>query len=297
MKLRKMEDQYMEELKRKLEKGEISRELYDEILRRWDSAGKEHKQEPAGEQDEGRKREGEVNIFGNGTLTDVFATGLRILGKGHVSGNVDVEYFKVAGSASVDGDIGVSGEMEVSGALKAEKSITGGTVRISGSLDAGSIKADHLKNSGGLAVGSGIEAESVEVSGKTGFEDMKCTSLHSTGTIKGRSIKGVDIRISGAIDVSSVECDHFEMKLDSFLSGSTIGSLKAGEVTVRSRRRSGVLKIHELDCHTASLESVKSYRITGDEVVIGDGCEIDYVVARVIKVSGNAVVREKKIPD
>ena len=293
-----MEDEYKAELRRKLETGEISQELYDEIMKRWSVSeqGKEEKKETESKSGTASTKEGETKISGSGHLSSVVAKNFEISGSGHISGIVDVDYMEVSGSGKIAGDITVSGDLEASGSLVAERSITAGTIDSSGSLKAGSIKARELESSGSLHVYGNIDVESMDLSGGCIAENITCKNLESSGVLSAKEIKGIELDISGGIRVDTVECESFSMSIEGYTHRNNIGKLVCKDVQIESGKRffKSSVDIDEIICQTASLESVRAKRVIGEEVVIGDGCEIDYVEAKVIKTSGDAVVKEKK---
>ena len=292
-----MENSYSEELRRKLESGEISQGLYDEIMKRWGSQESKTEEEKEQFSENDQAREGTTSISGSGHLSNVISEILKISGSGHVSGYVDVDTMKVSGSGHVEGNISVSGELETSGSLASGGSIKAGSIDSSGSLKAQSIKAENIDSSGSLRVDGDIEAQTMDISGSCVAENVVCDDFECSGMLKAKTLKGSGVEISGGIRVDSVECDSFYMSIDTSTNRNTIGKLICTEAKIETRRRffKSSVEIDELVCKEADLESVKAKKVVGDEVVVGNGCEIDYVEARVLKTSGDAVIREKKI--
>lgn len=294
-----MDDTYRMELKKKLESGDISRELYDEIMKRWDSSDSEGK--GASEDDTGnresRGRESETRVFGSSRMSEVSSDSFDVAGSARVSGNVDVGEMSVAGSIRVEGEVKVEGDLDSSGSLVAEKSITAGNIDSSGSLRAESIRARMLDSSGVVRVKGEIESDSMDVSGSCEAEKITSKAIESSGVITAKEIRSTSIDISGGITADTVECDEFTMSLDGYTSRNRIGTLKCREISIEGGRRfrKDIIEVEEITCETAYLESVRAKKISGGEVTLGDGCEVDYVEARVIKTSGDAVIRERKI--
>lgn len=292
-----MEDKMVEELKRKLENGEISQELYEEIMKRWNDKSTPSETSEEEKNDRDRVRQGDTKISGSGHLSDVVSETLRISGSGHVSGYVDVGQMKVSGSGKFQGDISVSDTLESSGSLKAEKKITAGNIDASGSIRAESIVAKNIDSSGSLRVEKSIEAEEMDVSGSCTAENITVGRLESSGSLHVIELRGKDVEISGSFEADNVECDNFDMSMDSFSHRNSIKKLAAKNVRIKNRRwrsRSSI-EIDEITCENANLEAVKAKLVKGDEVLVGDGCEIDYVEAKVIKTSGDAIIKDKKI--
>lgn len=292
-----MEDKYIEELRKKLENGDISQELFDEISRRWQGKKEEDSESSSETGSKSPEKQGTTSVSGSGHFSSVTAEYFRISGSGHVSGKVDVDNMSVSGSGKVGDDIKVSNILETSGSLKADRLVEAGTIESSGSLHAGSIKAGTIESSGSLKIADGIEAKKIDISGSCTAESVTGDELDCSGVIKSEKVKGGQIRISGGIHSETVECENFEMSMEGGSFRSRITKLIAGTVKITSRKRffKSSLEIEELVCREAHLEFVKAQSVKADEVVVGDGCEIDYVEAKVIKTSGDSVIKEKKI--
>lgn len=291
-------------MKEKLENGEISQELYDELMSRWGvgtgKGGGKGEDETTEQKGNGPRSDGVFHISGSGHLADVVGKELTISGSGKLSGIVNVDYMRVTGSARSEGDIRVTGELEVSGSLRAEKSVSSGSLHTSGSLHAQSLKSGPVHASGSLDIKENAEIDALECSGGASFQNLVCTDVKSSGFIRAKSIKGTSIEIYGNVRSEEIVCEDFLNRVYSrfYPPRSEIGKLTCKTAKVESRgwfMKKGVIEIDEIVCKSAELEAVKSKKIVGDQVILGDDCEVDYVEARVIKVSGNAVVREKKI--
>lgn len=300
-----MDDEMKEKLREKLEKGEISREFYDDLMKRWGSESQEktEQKEPEQESEVGSDRGDKTSVYhisGAGNLGDVIGKELSVAGSGKVTGTVDVDEMSVSGSASVKGDVKVRGDLEVSGSLKLEESAEVDSLDVSGSFRAKNLKARSVDSSGWLSIEKKAELGSLDCSGSARFEDLTCDEISSSGSLKAARIKGTDIEIHGTIVSDEIECRDFELEVYGGWSAShsEIRSLKADDVEIGTHIsffRKGMVSIDEIQCKTADLEGVKARKVIGDEVVIGDSCEIDYVEAKVLKVSENAVVKERKI--
>ncbi len=292
-----MEDKYIEELKKKLESGDISQELFDEITKRWGDEKAEAPQEEGDSTETSGERKGTTRISGSGNLSDVTSEYLKISGSGRISGKVNVDNMSVSGSGRVEEDIFVARTLEASGSLSASKQIEAETIETSGSLKAGSIKAGTIESSGSLKVEGDIVAREMEVSGSCHAANIISDSLHSSGSLDVETVTGKEVEVSGAIRANAVECKSFSMSVDGGSHRNSIGKLNASEVKITSRRRffKSTIEIDEITCKEGYLESVKAKKVFADEVVVGDGSVIDYVEAKVIKTSGDAVIKEKKV--
>ena len=255
-------------LKEKLDKGTISQGLYDEIVKRWDTTEEdEQKEKDSGEEKENQEkpeRTSTVSVKGLGQFVDVFAREFHVSGSAKVSGNIDVSEMEVSGAASVEGNVKVSGELDISGYLLTGGRVVSNSVDLAGRLEAEEIKSKKIDCSGWLNINRNIMAESVDIDGR--------------------------------IDCEIVDCGSIDINIGS--TSGKIGILKCDRVTItRQWRRfhSASIEIDEITCRTADLEGVKAKKIVGEDIILGDGCEVDYVEAGTLKLSENAVVRKKNV--
>lgn len=294
-----MDNKYIEELKKKLESGDITQELYDEISKRWNNSNSIELPEEANEEDTNSRRTGTTRVSGSGRFSNVTSEYFKVSGACNVEGFVDVENMTVSGSAKIEGPLKVIDILEASGSLKADLTIEVGTLDASGSVRAGEIKAKIIESSGSLKAERGIEAETMDIAGSCSAETISSETLECSGMLSALTVRGKSIVISGGIKTDSVECETFEMQIEGSPHRKGIGKLKADEVNIRSRKRflrgNASIEIDEIDCKNAYLESVHARRVTGDEVIVGDNSVIDYVEAKVVKTTGNAEIHEKKI--
>ena len=263
-----MDEDLKRKLKEKLDQGTISQDLYDEIVKRWDTTeDNEQKEKDSGEEKETQEkseRTSTVRVKGLGQFVDVFAREFHVSGSVKVSGNIDVSEMEVSGAASVEGNVKVSDELDISGYLLTGGSIVSDSVDLAGRIKAEEIESKKIDCSGWIAIKKNIKAESID--------------------------------IDGIIDCEIVDCGSIEINVGS--TRGKIGILKCDRVNItRQWRRfhSASIKIDEITCRRADLEGVKAKRIVGEDIILGDGCEVDYVEANTLKLSENAVVRKKNI--
>ena len=263
-----MDEDLKRKLKEKLDQGAITQELYDEILTRWnttqDEGSKKEKISEEKHENKEPERTSTVNVMGLGKFDDIYAKELSVSGSVKVSGNVDVTNMEVSGAASIGGKITLSGSLDVSGSLVAGGSISCESLDLAGSLKAEELDSGKIDSSGWLTIKKRIKADVID--------------------------------IDGVIESDIVDCNSIQIDL-----GSTHGkitNLRCNTVNIsRQWRRfhSASIKIDEITCKTAELEGVIAKRIIGDDITLGDGCEVDYAEASTLKMSENAIVRKKKV--
>lgn len=287
----------LEELK---ERGELDEETYNEILRRWESDRKYEDHEPGKESPDGEKGRGErtnrVSVSGSGNLSDVYAKDFSVSGSVNVGGYLDADSIIISGSCHVQGEVKSAQMFEISGSARITGGIDANVVETSGLLKADSIKCRKLEISGSLSVLKMVVAEEFEVSGMSTAELVESMTVKVYGALDAETIEGNEVFISGKIKSRLVEAKRFEMKV--FGTWSEIDTLDADVVEISPGRRrlmSRRAKVNTIKCKRASLEGVSARSVTGDEVIIGDNCDIDYLEARNMKISDKARVREKKV--
>ncbi len=290
-----MDKEYLDKLKERLDKGEISQETYDEISGRWSRDGKKGEQQ--GSENGDRNGTGRVvSVAGSGHFSDVDASELRISGSGHISGSVHVDKMSISGSGHVEGTIEVGEIMEVSGSLHANNAVKAASVSSSGSFRCLKINAEEIESSGSVRVQEEMKAGRIKTSGSCRAEKIECDELRSSGSIRAPSISAKLASIEGLIVAGKVTADDFRLYIRR--SDSVIEQLEANTVLIESARRkfrSGSASIREIKCGTAKIEACTVERITGTEVEIGDYCKVGYVEAKIIRVSDRADVRERKV--
>ncbi|EQD39291.1 hypothetical protein B1B_15433 [mine drainage metagenome] len=299
-----MDKDLRKKLIERLEQGAITAELYEEILKRWNSTDYKEKERTGQKESEDKKnddhdkkeRGSSVKVMGSGQFDDVYARELSISGSGRITGNVDVINMEISGAATVDGNAMVSEDLEVSGSLKIEGDAVAKNLDLSGSLKARSLESKIVDASGSLSIVQGVNAEEIEISGMGKMSTLTCVKLDSSGKIASGMIKAESIDIDGIIDSDEIECKAIRIDLSS--NRGRIGKLNCNSVKIsRQWRRfhSSSIRIDEITCITADLEGVIATKIVGDDITLGGGCDVDYVEAKTLKLSENAVVRKKNV--
>lgn len=239
---------------------------------------------------------GDIRISGSGTISGGSYNNISVSGGGKWLGDIDCFSFHVSGGAKGEGDIRAQNEVSVSGSLKsggsvlcegtvrisgsamcsgkltgAEVRISGGAscdalsgkdVKVSGSLKSGSVRAEQLKISGGCAITGDCEGETVEISGSSDIGGLlnadevlihvSRTTSSNIGSIGGRSI--------------TVDCHVSDINL-------LMGAFIFGNRPVPSCR----LVTESIEADEVNIMSTKASVVRGNNVSIGEGCEIHRV--------------------
>ncbi|MHA2402633.1 MAG: hypothetical protein ACXADH_06535 [Candidatus Kariarchaeaceae archaeon] len=212
-----------ENLKKKLENGEISQEEYDELIKKFSdldllSSKIDHKQHK-----HHRKHKwsftGSANVEGDDVDGPV-----RVSGRLSVDGDLKCQSLRVSGASSIHGNLTVLETSKVSGALTVHGDAKfGEAVKSSGKMvvDNNLYLTGPLKISGHVKTGGEIVAgEPIQVSGKVNTQEIRSKS---------------QIKISGKLNVTeNVIADEL---ITSGASSSIGGNLQARRVEIAQRYR------------------------------------------------------------
>lgn len=289
-------------LEERLARGEISEKTYLEIKTRYES----EKEEPSAEREEEIEPEeiasfathiaGEVmskvtksleaidlNLEDLGTVVKTNGRGVKIAGSGVVTGPIQTEEFKCAGSGRCVGDL------------------TANVVKVAGSCTfEGDVKAKEFKASGSSRIHGGLVAAEGKTSGSfRAGKDVEVTELHIAGAAKvDGNVKARELIVTGSIEAAGdIEAQELTIELDG---RSRVRAIRARKIDVRRPRRflrgSGGLVAESVEGREIHLEGTKAPLVRGVEVHIGPHCRIDKVVAEDLTVHESSEVRARERP-
>ncbi len=253
-----MKDEFVRKLKERYEKGEISKETYEEILQRY----KEEKEE---KEEDDENKEAEYEDRGK----DYKCAGMCTVPGGRY------EYISASGTVKITGEIHAK-KVSSGGMLTASSSIytevfnSGGTASIEGDLVAGSI------SSGGILKARRIEGGRVKTGGVVKCTELKCENGEIGGKVKAEKIQCKKLKI-----YLSASC-----KVDEIIGGDVEIRAKKGIL----RKYAGTMKSNKIRGENVCIESTSAEEVEGDSVEIGEGCVIGIVKGKNIKISNKAKV-------
>ncbi|AGB04748.1 hypothetical protein AciM339_0873 [Aciduliprofundum sp. MAR08-339] len=290
-----MEDEFIRKLREKYERGEISRETYEDILARYEEeSGKEEGPE-------------ESRIFSEESVADIVDRAMETAMKGVESAMKDLEmdmektssrkkgnrsykcagscvlgpgrydYISAAGSLKITGDV-IAERISVSGALKSE----------------GNIEAEMLRCSGSANIEGYVISENLNAAGVFKAKDLSGENIKISGSVSSGKLKGESIRIGGVIDAEQLEGEEIKIKLSK--KKSRIGEIYGEEIRIECergffRKWSGKLEVRKIEGEEIHIESVVADLVKGEEVIVDDGCVIETLEAKEMKISKNARVK------
>lgn len=179
--------------------------------------------------------------------------GFHVSGSGNLGGNLTAESCGISGAFACGGSITIKEEAVFSGAVRCDKNIKCGDLRISGGAKVkGDVEAEKAVISGGIKCGGLINAEELII------------HLNSRGDVRANSIGGSKIFVEAK---SSVHHPGIFEKI--------FGWNEGGKLIVEEYIEGD--KIH--------LENTEAKTVIGNNINIGAGCKIE-----VLQYSGEAVI-------
>lgn len=236
-----------------------------------------------------------LRIIGDNNASGGSYNDAKIIGDGSVNGNLDCSKLKCVGNSRVDGNVKgrsvkVVGSLSVSGSLETEE------IKIIGNLDTGGdIKAEDLILRGGIEIKGKVQSDHLKLTGYTTIKNgCEAETFQSEGPL---SIGGllsadeIDIKLHGRSKVAeiggeqiSIRCAHYSMF------GELLKSLF---VPTDSNR--ATLVVESIEGDSIRLQNTKAKIVRGNDVVIGDGCEISLIeYSGQCRIFGKSTVKEKR---
>ena len=312
-----MEDEFIKKLKERYENGEISKETYEDILKRYLEEVEEErveKEKTKGFEDyrydfsdeEGidahisramEKMDEELRkIFPEegGRTSEVedkvFKKKENIENKAEDKQGRD---YKCAGACTIPSGrynyISASGSVKIAGDIRAKK------LSVAGSLYAdGTIRANILSFGGSAKINGDVIGENISGGGVLHANIVKGEKIRLGGAIACNKIIGESVSIEGSVKGMDLRAEELKMKIDG---KSSVKRIVAERVEIRSKRGilrkfSGAMKVDKIFGEEIYVECIKAKFIKGEKVTVGDNCYIDKIEAEKLKVSKKSKVGE-----
>ena len=217
----------------------------------------------------------DMTISGSGIIGAGEYNKIRISGSGRAEGLIRCESFHCSGAFSGSADIECTNEIHASGAFKNTGTIKANEFSVSGSAkNEAALTADVVKVSGGFKVGGKLKAVELRVSGGLSVNgDIEVENARITGGISCYGLINAEVFY---LDTSGSNYSHAES-----VGGSRItveNSRTKGLIEKLFGSRKGCFEVSEsIEGDEISLENTRAKTVTGRNVIIGEGCEIDLV--------------------
>jgi cytoskeletal protein CcmA (bactofilin family) len=237
----------------------------------------------------------DLKINGSGKASGGFYNNVVINGSGDINGNIDCTNFKINGSGSVNGNVKsestviISGssnlkanveadEFKINGSTKVGGDISVGSTKVNGTLDInGSVNGDELTIRGSIKIGNDCNVEVFDSKG--GFS---VSGLLNAGEInaeiyapcKAREIGGEKVNVS---------------------LGHSFGMKKLLRTIFNIFNMKEELEADIIEADEIYLENTRAKIVRGNNIVIGEGCEIDLVEYKDNYTNnGDSIVKENR---
>ncbi|WP_238475919.1 polymer-forming cytoskeletal protein [Clostridium manihotivorum] len=250
----------------------------------------------------------DLKISGSGKTGGGKFNSVKISGSGKITGDIDCVDFKCSGSSTVEGNIEcyeckVSGETTIRGNVKGSSFVVSGSSSVNGNIDSedvrisgdsnigGDIFVKSLKISGGSRIGGNLKGEQISVSGgiKIGgnceAEYFRCSGEFNIGEML--NAEKIEINPAGECKTQEIGGKEIEIRLrsnDFFL---------ASFIKFISLNRSRVV-CDSIEGDNIYLEATRAKIVRGNNITIGERCEIDTVeYSGEINILDGAVVKNQ----
>jgi cytoskeletal protein CcmA (bactofilin family) len=236
----------------------------------------------------------DIKINGSGKASGGFYNNVVINGSGEINGNIECFNFKVNGSGSINGNVKsensvisgsahlkgdiVSEEFKVNGSAKVSGNSISKFTKINGSIDInGFLNGEELQIRGSVKIGGDCNVEKFDSKGGfsiSGLLSADEISAEIYGTCKAKEIGGEKINVS---------------------LGHSFGIKKLLNAILNLLDLKQVLIADVIEGDDIFLENTIVKTVRGNNVVIGDGCEIDLIEYKTnFHCNGNSNIKENK---
>ncbi len=293
-----MEDEFTRKLKEKYENGQISRETYEEILKRYideieeEKVEEEHEKIIESEEYENSTPEGDEKTTAEYLEEKVF----KKIDSNEIENKAEDKQgrdYKCAGACTIPAGrynyISASGSVKVTGDIRAKK------LSVAGSLHSdGNIWANILSIGGSAKIDGNVVSEDISSGGVLHAKMIMGERIRLGGAIVFEKLKGEDVKIEGSVKGVNLKAENLKMKIDG---KSSLERIVAERVEIRSkkgvlRKFRGTMKVDEIFGEEIYVESARAKLIKGEKVIIGDNCIVEKVKAERVKVSKKSKVVE-----
>lgn len=255
-----------------------------------------------------------VKIAGSGTVSGGIYESVSVAGSGTIQGDVQAKTINTAGSAKIEGDVKTeelktAGTCRISGSVKAGEAKTAGSCAIEGGVE-----SDLFKSTGSQKIGGNLIARYIRIQGscKVGgdIEADKFVSKGSFETAGLLSADQIDIQLGGACKVKEIGGERIEVRRKGLGFDFSEKGLKhgLGEISTKLDRLgdkfgievdintdklaseigkigekvqihlggwgAGTLEAELIEGDKIELEWTKAKTVRGENLKIGEGCEV-----------------------
>lgn len=251
-----------------------------------------------------------LKISGSGTTGGGEFEGVYISGSGKVNGDVKCKEFKISGSGNIIGsvytdDFKISGSGKIEGNLKCTNGRISGSGGILGNLTAeefkisgsgkvnGNSNCQWLKISGDGKILGNVLGKTFIISGEAFVEkNIEVENFEARGNFKVNGMINADeviIQLQNHCYVEEIGATKVDVR-----KGATINSIFK-VISFFAKNFLGYLNTKIIEADYIYIEYTKADIVRGENIVIGEGCEIGLVEYKnSFKEEGNSKIIEKR---
>lgn len=236
-----------------------------------------------------------LKIAGEGTASGGFYDKIAVSGKADINGDFDCIDFKISGACDVNGNLKsktgkISGEVKIKGNLESEEFKISGNSNIQGD-----VAVKRIKVQGGTNIGGNISSEEVNLFGEIKVEgDCNAEVFLSRGAFT----------IGGLLNAGELNIVLYSKSKATEIGGEKI-TIKKGITSKIKKIIKSIfppsdlfdikLYAESIEGDDIYLEDTKAKVVRGNNVIIGEGCEIELVEYKnSFEQLGNCKVLENK---
>ena len=241
-----------------------------------------------------RKAKQDLRISGSATAGGGSYNSVVISGQGNINGDFDCVELKISGASKLDGNVEafsakITGTANVTGEFKVKECKVSGFAQIRGD-----VKADEMKIEGAAVAGNNVAADSLEVKG--GFKvknDCSAENFVSKGAFTVGGLLNSDriyIELYGPCRAKEIGGESITVK-----KGPGFHLARIVKTILSSLDVDSGLVADSIEGDEIFLEETKAKVVRGNNVIIGEGCEVGLVEYRSkFEQRGNSSVKENK---
>jgi cytoskeletal protein CcmA (bactofilin family) len=233
----------------------------------------------------------DIKISGSGQINGGRYNEVKISGSAKVEGDIDCNNYKCSGSSSASGDVkakivGISGSTKIMGDLDSDEITVSGSSHI-----LGNVNAKKVKVSGSSDIGGSLHTEDIQVSGSVSISgDCEAENFHARGGFKIGGLLNagnIDIEMYGRCIAKDIGGENIKVRL-----GTGHFFVKMINLFMHTER----LEAGTIEGDDIFLENTNAKIVRGNNVTIGDNCNIETVEYRnKISIDNNSNTVCKKI--
>jgi cytoskeletal protein CcmA (bactofilin family) len=216
---------------------------------------------------------GDILINGFGSSNGGAVHRVTINGKGTINGDVESQIFESNGKATLHGNL-ISEKTMVSGFAKINGNIGGNELRIDGiATISGKVNCEYFIVSGKAHIGSSVKVEEIKIQGKINVDgDCESETYLSEG----------NFHIDGLLSADKVDISLLGHCKAREVGGQTITVRKgaSGLGLIVNTFLTNVFETELVEGDTIDLDFTKAKMVRGNDVTIGQDCEIERVEYR-----------------